>query len=97
MRYWIGLLFLLALGTLSMVGCGEASESGDCTGEGRWACHTSVWDPERGCHEPDGTECCVERDCCDPGCRDNQGEFFSCLWCQLCCLETGECIDGSCR
>jgi hypothetical protein len=97
MRYFVGfVLLLLALGTLGLVGCGEASESGDCTGQGRGKCHTSVWDPKWGCHEPDGTGCCVERDCCDPWCRENRGELF-CVFCQLCCLERGECIGGSCR
>jgi len=93
MRYLVGfVLLLLALGTLSMVGCGEASESGDCTGQGRWACHTSVWDPKWGCHEPDGTGCCVERDCCSSG-----AYLFYPSICQLCCVERGECIGGSCR
>ena len=92
MRCSIGLLFLLALGTLGMVGCGEEAAREDCTGQGRWACHTSVWDPYWGCHEPDGTGCCVERDCCDPWCRP-----FACVFCRLCCLERGECKGGSCR
>jgi len=94
MRYLFTLLCVCALSLTPVVGCGEeASEPPeDCAGQGRWECHTSVWDPEWGCHEPDGTECCVERDCCTP-CG------YLCLpaVCQLCCYERGECIDGSCR
>jgi hypothetical protein len=96
MRYLVGfVLLLLALGTLSMVGCGEASESGDCTGQGRWECHTSVWDPKRGCHEPDGTGCCAERGLCNPSCGER--DYFPGFLCELCCFERGKCIDGSCR
>jgi len=111
MRYWIGLLFLLALGTLRMVGCGDASPCGDCSDGNPCTiddCVFVVWStgPDTGwrCdHDPvwDGTPCgsgCGSGDVCADGvCGENLCAGVVCDDGNPCTRDYCDYGNGNCR
>jgi hypothetical protein len=109
MRHWVVLiLFLLALGALRMVGCGDASPCGNCDDGNsctRDSCASfDVGDiceaTEHSCQNPpvtDGTPCGSGDVCVEGVCGENLCEGVVCEDDDICTDDTCDYADGLCK
>jgi hypothetical protein len=108
MRYLFGLvLFLLALGTLRVVGCGDANPCGNCDDGNPCTMDTCVSSGPSGCetavhsceHPPvtDGTPCGSGEVCVEGVCGENLCEGVVCEDDDICTDDTCDYVDGLCK
>jgi hypothetical protein len=106
MRHWVVLiLFLLALGALRMVGCGDESPCGDCSDGNpctmdNCVSYDNIHMPAHGCEHSqvtDGTPCGSGEVCVEGVCGENLCEGVVCEDDDICTDDTCDYTDGLCK
>ena len=107
MRHWVVLiLFLLALGALRMVGCGDESPCGNCDDGNPCTMDNCVSDelelcaPAHRCEHPsvtNGTPCGSDEVCVERVCGENLCEGIVCEDDDICTDDTCDYVDGLCK